>query len=88
MESSDADPEPEAPGDVDSDATEHYSEDLLIAVNSTSWHSSSEGYKLAATTSSFTFIVDHKGKEIDVASLPTHPEVHSRYTDTTAAMTR
>ena len=81
------DPDDES-GGAETDDTELYSEDLLIAVDSTSWQVSSEGHKLAATTSSFSFIVDHNGKDIDVATLPTHPEVHSRYSDHSAFVTK
>ena len=59
----------------------NYEDDLYISELSARWDTSSEAHKLAATTSSFSFIVDHKQNYVDIKKLPTHPEVRSWYVD-------
>ena len=63
----------------ESQGTEAYDEDLYVADDPTYWSTSTEGHKLAATTSSFSFIINHMNQQVDVGRLPTHPEVSAMY---------
>ena len=70
----------DADTDADSDKTEQYDEDLYVSDYPAYWHSSSGAHKLAAVTSSFSYIVEEK-THIDVGILSTHPSVRARYVD-------